>query len=80
MTKKTHREIFSEHYGRSGKSSYFSWSMVRDLVRGMFTDDYGGESKYFFEIKLNLLGFHSYTYLLFEMMFEREESSSTPID
>ena len=43
VTKKTHREIFSEHYGRSRQNSYFSWSMIRNLVRGMFTDDYGGE-------------------------------------
>ena len=47
VTKKTHREIFSEHYGRSRQNSYFSWSMIRDLVRGMFTDDYGGDNNFF---------------------------------
>ena len=74
VTKKTHREIFSEHYGRSRQNSYFSWSMIRDLVRGMFTDDYGGENKYFFEIKFIGLS-QLYVPSLFEMMFEREEST-----
>ena len=47
VTKRTHREIFSEHFGRSRQNSYFSWSMIRSLVRGMFTDDYGGEKNFY---------------------------------
>jgi hypothetical protein len=45
VTKITHREIFLEYYGRSRQTEYYSWRLIRKLVRGMFTDDYGGERK-----------------------------------
>ena len=57
-TKKTHREVFSEHYGRSRQNSYFSWSMIRDLVRDMFTNDYGGETNDIKILALNLLSLY----------------------
>ena len=43
VSKKIHREVFSEHYGRSRQNSHYSWAMIRKLVRSMFTDDYGGK-------------------------------------
>ena len=43
VSKHTHQEVFSEHYGRSRNTGDYSWQMIRRLVRGMFTDDYGGK-------------------------------------
>ena len=44
VSKKIHRQVFSEHYGRSRKNAHYSWVMIRKLVRSMFTDDYGGKN------------------------------------
>jgi hypothetical protein len=45
VSKITHRDIFLEQYGRSRQTEYYSWQLIRKLVRGMFTDDYGGKRK-----------------------------------
>ena len=46
VSKQIHTEVFSKHYGRSRRNSYFSWAMIRTLVKKMFTDDYGGKISY----------------------------------
>ena len=46
VSKHTHQEVFSEHYGRSRYTGDYSWQMIRRLVRGMFTDDYGGKKTF----------------------------------
>jgi hypothetical protein len=43
VSKVTHRKIFLEQYGRSRQTEYYSWQLIRKLVRRMFTDDYGGK-------------------------------------
>ena len=43
VSKKIHLDVFSEHYGRSRQGSYSSWSLIRQMVKEMFTEDYGGE-------------------------------------
>jgi hypothetical protein len=45
VSKISHRDIFLEQYGRSGQRKYYSWRLIRKLVRGMFTEDYGGKKK-----------------------------------
>jgi hypothetical protein len=45
VSKITHRDIFLEQYGRSRQTEYYSWRLIRKLVRGMFTDDYGGKMR-----------------------------------
>jgi hypothetical protein len=50
VSKITHRDIFLEQYGRSRQTEYYSWRLIRKLVRGMFTDDYGGKKKILVEI------------------------------
>jgi hypothetical protein len=44
VSKNTHRDIFLEHYGRTYLKNRFSWELIRKMVRGMFTDDYGGKN------------------------------------